>query len=144
MEKISIRVSIANTNPSADIGVRVRLDGKAYYETPHVKEDISCECEVDDTDGEHVLEIELFGKRAEHTTINSAGEIIKDAMLSVTSIAIDDIDMTNIVIAKGVYTHDFNGTQPAIDDSFYGYLGCNGTLKVNFTTPVYLWLLENM
>jgi len=42
------------------------------------------------------------------------------------------------------YCHDFNGTQPAVVDRFHGSLGCNGTVTLKFTTPIYLWLLENM
>jgi hypothetical protein len=43
------------------------------------------------------------------------------------------------------YHHDCNGTaQQVILDKFYREMGCNGTVSLKFTTPVYLWLLENM
>jgi hypothetical protein len=45
---------------------------------------------------------------------------------------------------KCVYTHNFNDTQPEIQDTFHGIAGCNGTISLQFNTPVYLWLLENM
>ena len=37
-----------------------------------------------------------------------------------------------------------NGTQPEIADNFFGIAGCNGTISFRFSTPIYLWLLENM
>jgi len=42
------------------------------------------------------------------------------------------------------YQHDFNGTGNPTIDKFYGEMGCNGTVSLKFTTPIYLWLLENM
>ena len=49
-----------------------------------------------------------------------------------------------MLVEQAVYTHDFNGTQPEIEDTFFGEMGCNGTVSLRFTTPIYLWLLENM
>jgi hypothetical protein len=49
-----------------------------------------------------------------------------------------------VLLNKAVYTHDFNGSQPPVDDKFFGDLGCNGTVSLKFTAPTYLWLLENM
>jgi hypothetical protein len=38
----------------------------------------------------------------------------------------------------------FNGTSEVTEDKFYSELGCNGTVSLKFTTPMYLWLLEHM
>ena len=53
-----------------------------------------------------------------------------------------DIKIT--FLDKTVYSHDFNGTQSMVNDSFHGRAGCNGTMSLKFSTPMYLWLLENM
>mgnify|MGYP003352455181 CR=1 FL=1 len=42
------------------------------------------------------------------------------------------------------YRHDYNGTGQPTEDNFFGVLGCNGTVELRFTTPIYLWLLEHM
>jgi hypothetical protein len=42
------------------------------------------------------------------------------------------------------YQHDFNGTGKLTTQNFYGELGCNGTVSLKFSTPIYIWLLENM
>jgi hypothetical protein len=49
-----------------------------------------------------------------------------------------------MVTEQAVYTHDFNGTQQEIQDEFYSEMGCNGTVSLKFSTPIYLWLLEHM
>ena len=51
---------------------------------------------------------------------------------------------TNMFVEQAVYTHDFNGTSKATENKFYGELGCNGTVSLKFSTPMYLWLLEHM
>ncbi len=86
----------------------------------------------------------MYGKLPEHTKINDAGEITQDALLSVANIQVDGIDISQISANLIEYHHDFNGGQDAIVDRFYGTMGCNGQLKLRFTTPIYLWLLENM
>jgi hypothetical protein len=62
----------------------------------------------------------------------------------VTEISLDEIDCIQIVQNLAVYRHNLNGNGPEIEDQFFGDLGCNGSVELKFTTPVYLWLLENM
>jgi hypothetical protein len=83
-------------------------------------------------------------KTSDHTELDDAGNIIRDAMLSISDIKFDEIALGQVLLNKAVYTHDFNGSQPPVDDKFFGDLGCNGTVSLKFTTPAYLWLLENM
>jgi hypothetical protein len=80
----------------------------------------------------------------EHTKIDEQGNIISDATLQISNVSIDELDVDQLFLEKCVYTHDFNGTQPKIEDTFHGIAGCNGTISLKFNTPVYLWLLENM
>ena len=101
--------------------------------------------EFDDADDQpHVLEFVLSGKLPEHTQITEQGEIVSDVTVRIEGIAFDDIVIDQIFSELAEYHHDFNGTQPAIVDRFYGDMGCNGTVRLEFTTPIYLWLLENM
>ena len=39
---------------------------------------------------------------------------------------------------------EINGTQESVDDDFFGTMGCNGTVRLKFSSPVYLWLLETV
>jgi hypothetical protein len=64
-------------------------------------------------------------------------------MLTVTDLEFDEILLGQIFINNAVYTHNCNGTAPETQNTFYGKMGCNGTVELKFTTPVYLWMLEN-
>jgi hypothetical protein len=97
-----------------------------------------------DDDGEHRLRIVLGGKTAEHTVVDDDGNILKDATVQISQVTIDKLDVDQLFLEKCVYEHNFNGSQPDIKDSFHGVAGCNGTIIFEFSTPIYLWLLENM
>jgi hypothetical protein len=109
-----------------------------------VSEPTDIEHEFNDDDGEHTLRITLKNKLPEHTQVDDQDNILSDVLLNVGGISFDEIDCTQIVQDLAVYRHNLNGTGPAIEDRFFGDLGCNGTVELKFTTPVYLWLLESM
>ena len=143
-ELIELNVSMTSTDYSAALGLRVLLDDNVIYESTHVAGEVEIKHTVSDADAEHNLIFELFGKKLEHTKINEAGEILTDALLSIDSIEIDGIDLLQMFKKISVYHHDFNGTKTPEDHKFFGLMGCNGTVTLKFTTPIYLWLLENM
>ena len=143
-ENISFACQVQPTNNDIALGLRVLLDQVIIFETAHVTETVQLKHEISDADGEHELIFELFGKLPGHTKISETGEIISDALLEIRNIALDDIDLDQIVQSLAVYHHDVNGTQAPADHKFFGSIGCNGTVTLKFTTPVYLWLLENM
>ena len=141
-DTVILEFDIGTTEPNAKLGVRASIDGTVFYENSHVTETYHVQHEISDTDNDHVLEIELFGKLHEHTKVTESGAIAQDAMLTISNIKFDDIDIEQIISPE--YHHDFNGTQAATVDKFYGNMGCNGTVRLKFATPIYLWLLENM
>lgn len=143
-DQITLKCTLTSTDFSVPLGIRIVLDDAVIYENSHVSAEEHIEHKLSDADAEHELSFELFGKLTEHTKINEAGEIIKDALLSVTSLELDEIDIFQVMQDVAVYHHDFNGTQSPTEAKFHGDMGCNGTVKFKFNTPVYLWLLENM
>lgn len=96
----------------------------------------------DDLEGQHVLGLCLSGKTPEHTKLDAQGEIVSDRLLYIEHMAVDDIKLGQTFFDIARYCHDHNGTQALIDDSFFGAMGCNGTVTMKFSTPSYLWLLE--
>ena len=143
-ETITFACQVTPTNNSTSLGLRVLLDQVTIFETAHVTETVQLEHEMSDADGEHELTFELFGKLPEHTKITETGEIVSDALLEINNITLDGIDFDQLLQSLAVYHHDVNGTQAPADYKFYGSIGCNGTVTLKFTTPIYLWLLENM
>lgn len=100
--------------------------------------------DLSDDDGNHVIAFELSGKTAAHTSISSTGEIIQDVTVSIEDLAFDGIKPGHVLTEHMVYKHDHNGSSQLFQDQFYGTMGCNGTVRMEFSTPIYLWLLEFM
>ena len=143
-ETITFACQVQPTNSAVALGLRVVLDQATIFETAHVTETVQIKHEISDADGEHELTFELFGKLPEHTKITETGEIVSDALIEIGNITLDEIDLDQIFQLLTVYHHDVNGSQTPADHKFYRHMGCNGIVTLKFTTPIYLWLLENM
>jgi hypothetical protein len=135
---------ITPTNPVVPIGLEVWLDGDKIFDQDHVSKAEIFRKDFSDQDGEHVLQFVLKNKLPEHTIIDNNGEIFDDARIVINDILFEEINVTHVVNSLAKYQHDFNGNGPVIQDEFYGDIGCNGTVTLKFSTPIYLWLLENM
>jgi hypothetical protein len=144
VDQIILSFTVAATNYYVPLGMRVSLNDNIIYENDHVSSHTQIQHSIPDADTEYELTFELFGKLPEHTKVDDAGNIVLDAMLSVSNIEIDGMAIDKIAHAQAVYYHDCNGTQAPVEDQFFGNLGCNGQVKLKFSTPFYLWLLENM
>ena len=144
METVQISFEVETSDSECPLGIQIWLDDSLLLDHPHVQEKIAFAHDMSDDDGEHQLRIVILGKTADHTRVDDQGNIIKDATLQLSTVTIDGIDVNQLFLEKCVYTHDFNGTQPEIEDTFHGVAGCNGTIVFEFTTPICLWLLENM
>lgn len=86
----------------------------------------------------------MEGKNSNHTTVDPDGAVIEDVLIEVNNISFDGIDVQGLLWTKSVYHHDFNGTGEPTSENFFGTMGCNGQVELRFTTPIYVWLLENM
>jgi hypothetical protein len=141
----AITFDLDSSDYFAQIGFDVLLDEHIVFTTEHVAKPTTVTIDFDDdNDGEHELKFVLKNKTQEHTKIDEQGNIISDVMLSIGNLTFDDIKLGHIFIEQAVYHHDFNGSQDLFEDTFYGDMGCNGYVSLKFTTPIYLWLLENM
>jgi hypothetical protein len=135
-----------NTN-SADKPLRLEVwvDDKLLQCIDSVVEPAVISVEVEDADDvEHELKFVLKNKTQEHTTVDESGNILKDSVVNIENIKFDEIELGHMFYEQAVYNHNFNGNGPDTEDKFYGTMGCNGSVVLKFTTPMYLWLLENM
>jgi hypothetical protein len=144
MSTVKFSCVVAPSNTAVPLGCEIWIDDVCVFDQDRVTDPAVVDHEFTDNDGEHLLRITLKNKRPEHTKIDDQDNIVSDALLSVTEISFDEIDCSQIVQDLAVYRHNLNGTAPEIEDQFFGDMGCNGTVELKFTTPVYLWLLENM
>ena len=142
---VCITFNLATTDATAELGFEAWIDDRKFLDVDHVKETQPVAVELDDEDNtEHELRLVLKNKTTAHTQVDEHGNIVADARLLITDVAFDEIRLGHMLVEQAVYTHDFNGTGETTQAKCYGELGCNGTVSLKFTTPMYLWLLEHM
>lgn len=140
----SISCDIGTTDATAALGLEIWLDDQKILDCNHVQESLNFCHKISDEDQEHVLKFILKNKTAEHTQVDSENRIIKDACLTVTNVKFDDIPLGQVLFDLALYEHDYNGTGSPTQEKFYGQMGCNGVVTMPFSTPIYMWFLENM
>jgi hypothetical protein len=151
--KLELYATMWDKPPVADI----KLNSKSYFkseitgtkQSPNV---IEFEAELAEG-SEYNLIIERSGKGNNQTVINEKGDILKDQLLHIKGIEIDEIDIGALVY-EGMYTPDYPepwATQQResgndLKDSFKNVtqMGFNGTWNFRFQSPFYMWLLENL
>jgi hypothetical protein len=144
MDTIRFNCVISSTDITVPLGMEIWLDDQKFFDRDHVDNAYPVEYEMPDDDGDHELRFVLKHKLSDHTQVDSDGNIVSDVTATVSDIRFDDIDCQYLTTKLAEYQHDFNGTDKTNTHKFYGEMGCNGTVSLKFTTPIYLWLLENM
>jgi hypothetical protein len=142
-ENWKIQFDIAATNPGAELPLEIWVDNEKVLDS-QIVESRHFEHRMLDDDGEHELRFVLKNKKDSDTTVDESGNILHDSLISISNIKFDDFEVDHLMHQLCTYTHDHNGQGPVTENKFFGNLGCNGTVTLKFTTPVYLWLLENM
>ena len=124
--------------------LRVKLDSLIIYDQELTEKFVIITHQFKDSiEQEHLLEIEMSNKMANHTVLDNNNQIVQDRVIELETVSLNDIELGQVFLDAARYYHDFNGSQPAVEDQFYGIMGCNGIVKLKFRSPVYLWLLEN-
>ena len=144
MTTAKISFVISPSDPACPLGVEVWIDQQQIFNTEHLADTVNVSHDIDDDDAEYELRVVLKHKLPEHTTVDADGNITQDAVVNVGSFEFEDIDVNQVVQDQAVYTHDFNGSDDITQSKFFGSMGCNGTMSLKFTTPIYIWLLEHM
>jgi hypothetical protein len=139
-----VSFNLDTTDTKIPLGFEAWIDDKKFYDIDHVAGCQKILMEIPDDEAEHELRLIMKNKTSDHTQIDESGNIISDVRLCVTDMSFDEIQLAHMLTDQATYTHDFNGTTQPTQNKFYGELGCNGTVSIKFTTPIYLWLLENM
>lgn len=100
------------------------------------------EFDYEATEGPCTLKICLKNKDNSDTVQNEdKTEILKDLLLNIISVEIDEIDVGNFLHTKSTFTGD-DPARPVLDNCVD--LGWNGTWAFSFESPFYIWLLENL
>ena len=106
---------------------------------------VEIEVEIEDNT-ENFLTIEYMNKEAAIDVIYNESSIVKDKRVEIKGISMDDIDLD-------FFAFDIEDTlsYESIEDPTKNSIGFeatklswNGRTTFKFTTPVYLWILENI
>ena len=150
METVNIKLDLSiithdavSEHPFVNIGINgFPQFGEICEQDTVVEFDVEIE---DDT--ENFLTIEYHNKNAKHDVVlGEDGMPILDKRVEITSISFDDIELDffqltdpdtfkyETIDPEGYETTSFDATK----------LAWNGKTTLRFTTPVYIWLLENL
>lgn len=138
---INILLEIVGTSQCSDIQAEIRLDNQLLATYSCSNEPCLLTLNLEDRDAVHDLTISMQGKTHRHTVLDTDGTIKSDASILVSRLEFEGISMMPIFCqGRRCYWHSNNSisTTPQLDD-FYGYIGCNGTVHIEFETPIYLW-----
>ena len=93
-------------------------------------------------DSPHLLEIKLLNKTDDDVVESQdKTEIVKDMLLNIESISIDDIELGQIKWDQSEFVAE-DPVRPTLKNCVN--LGWNGSYQLKFSSPFYLWLLEKM
>jgi hypothetical protein len=144
MQSSEIALQISPNRPDLPLGLTVMLDETEVFSTPRLTTAMTLRHRFNDSPSLHRLQVQMFGKTTDHTTVDLDGNIISDSYLQISKIVLSDVDITHVYYDTTRYSHDFNGTADRIEnDGFSGIMGCNGHVTFDFQSPVALWILEN-
>ena len=150
--KLELYATMWNKPPVADINI----DSKSYFKkeitgTKDKPTIIEFEHELEESKSYNLI-INRSGKNKRETVVED-GKIVKDQLLHIKSIEIDEIDIGALVY-EGVYKPNYPepwATQQAkagnkLPETFKNVnrIGHNGTWTFTFESPFYMWLLENL
>jgi hypothetical protein len=96
-------------------------------------------------DGEHAVKIQYLGKTWDDTSVDDQGNILKDHLVIIDSVEIDEIELGHLACKAGVFYPD-RKLRPDLPETIDNLMciGYNGTWELKFQSPTYRWFLENL
>jgi|TARA_R110000782_G_scaffold41706_1_gene95374 hypothetical protein len=156
-EKLKFKLELHATMWDRPPHAEILINDKSYFNgdiTGTEQKPNVIEFEHECTEGQaYNFIIKRSGKRRNETIVNDKGDILKDQLLNIKSIEIDEIDIGALVY-EGIYQPQYpepwatQQKQDGIDlpKTFKNVtqMGHNGTWTFSFESPFYMWLLENL
>ena len=155
-EKLKFKLELYATMWDKPPIANIKINEKSYFN----KEITSTEDKPSIIEFEHELEegkaynliIDRSNKNKKQTIVED-GKIVKDQLLHIKSVEIDEIDIGSLVY-EGIYKPEYPepwATQQAeagnkLPETLKNVtkMGHNGTWTFTFNSPFYMWLLENL
>lgn len=116
--------------------IRVLVDNDLYEDRQFTSEFDNITVPIEVLDGDHNLSIELYGKIINNTIVDKQGNILKDQLVELLDIYVDDIKLPEWFTYLGTYVAN-NTTYPQAK-----VWGGNGVWNWSFSTPLIIWILD--
>lgn len=144
-EKLHFKIGLAGTYwskaPAYSISVNDVVIVTSQVTTPS-EELFYIEFDSELSEGPALLKIRLENKDWTDTVQNEdKTEILKDMLLNIKSVEIDELDLGNLIYTKTEFVGD-DLARPVLTRC--QDLGWNGAWILAFESPFYIWLLENI
>jgi hypothetical protein len=146
METLAFAVTVSGTYWDKKPQYSIWLDDHPVVQTEIASKSPQTHNFTHDIDvGIHTLKIRLENKTPNDTWVEN-GEIVKDMLLNIEDVVIDDISLGNL-LWSAEYLLDrpqmFDNEEITHMDNCVN-LGWNGTYILTFDSPFYIWLLEKL
>jgi len=156
-EKLKFKLELYATMWDQPPHAEILIDDNSHFkgeitsteDKPHV---IEFEHELEEGK-EYNLIINRSNKGPNQTIVNDKGDILKDQLLHIKHIEIDEIDIGALVY-EGVYTPAYpepwatqqrdSGVELPESLKNVTTMGHNAKWRFKFSSPFYMWLLENL
>lgn len=145
MSKEIFSFVVTPTDSSVPLTLTVRINDQISTPPTLIDRETVIRHELDDQEGQtYRICLEMSGKTNEHTRLDQEGNIVSDALLEFKNFELMGVDINDVMCKNAVYHHNHNGNTDTVKQRFLYAMGCNGTVEFEFTTPIYMWLLENL
>ena len=156
-EKLKFKMELHATMWDRPPHAEILLNNKSYFKgditgTEDKPDLIEFEHELAEGEKSELI-IKRSGKLVNQTVVNDKGDLLKDQLLHIKSIEIDEIELGALVY-EGVYTPRYPEPWASqqrragveLQESFKNVttIGHDGTWRLKFESPFYMWLLENL
>jgi hypothetical protein len=156
-EKLKFKLELYATMWDRPPHAEILLNNKSYFKgditgTEDKPDLIEFEHELAEGEKSELI-IKRSGKLVNQTVVNDKGDLLKDQLLHIKSIEIDEIELGALVY-EGVYTPRYPEPWASqqrragveLQESFKNVttIGHDGTWRLKFESPFYMWLLENL
>ena len=145
-ENLKFDITLSGTYWGKKPQFSVWLDDHVIQQTEFQNQTQTISFERELSEGDHSLKIRLENKDQTTDTVIENGEIVKDMLLNIDDITIDDISLGNLLWSAEYHLdvpQQYQGKTITQLDNCVN-LGWNGTYVLKFSSPFYIWLLEKL
>lgn len=120
---------------NGDLAVEIWFDGTKIFDQSLIAQERQIKHEYDDTGGKHELQIVLKDK----TLTIDHEDVESHPMVEISDVCFDGVKIDNLMYQLAKYHHN----EVTMDThKFFGRMGCEGIVTLNWYSPYYKWILE--